>query len=172
MPSAPSPTLTDVMTELDLFGQLAPDERGLFAEHFETETFEAGSILVPQNDMPKAVLLIASGTVELTRRDAKGTRMLMRASPGDSICAMALIAGMPSLFTATALTPVTAYTLSVELIAAVMRIRPELASSLETQARRGSAWIRCETEAHEDVVTGRSDALLLRLRQFLQRLNA
>jgi len=172
LPSAPSPTLADVMAESDLFGQLAPDERGLFAEHFESETFGAGSILVAQNDMPKAVFLIASGTVELTRRDANGIRMLMRASPGDSICAMALIAGMPSLFAATALTPVTAYTLNVASIAAVMRIRPELAASLETQAKRGGAWIRCETEAHEDVVTGRSDMLLSRLRQFLQRLNA
>jgi small-conductance mechanosensitive channel/CRP-like cAMP-binding protein len=171
LPPAPCPALADVMAESDLFGRLAPDERGVFAEHFAAETYEAGATLVCQNEMPKAVFLIASGTVELTRQDASGTRMLMRASPGDSICAMAMIAGMPSLFTATALTPVSAYGLNVESIAAVMRIRPELNASLETQARRGSAWVRCETEAHEDIMIGRSDMLLTRLRQFLQRLN-
>jgi small-conductance mechanosensitive channel/CRP-like cAMP-binding protein len=168
---APCPTLADVMAESDLFGQLAPDERGLFAEHFAAGTYDGGNTLVCQNEMPKAVFLIAGGTVELTRQVAGQTRLLMRASPGDSICAMALIAGMPSLFTATALTPVSAYSLSTESIAAALRVRPELAASLETQARRGSTWIRCETETHEDVIGGRSDMLLSRLRQFLQRLN-
>jgi small-conductance mechanosensitive channel/CRP-like cAMP-binding protein len=172
LPPPPCPTLADVMAESDLFGQLAPDERGLFAEHFAAETYDAGKTLVCQNEMPKAAFLIAGGTVELTRQDADGTRVLMRASPGDSICAMALIAGMPSLFTATALTAVSAYSLSVESIAAVMRIRPELAASLEAQARRGSAWIRCESEAHDDVRSSQSDMLLTRLRQFLRRLNA
>ena len=172
LPPASCPTLADTMAESDLFGQLAADERGLFADHFADEVYEADDTLVCQTETPKAVLLIACGTVELTRQDATGTRLLMRASPGDSICAMALIAGMPSLFTATALTPVSVYSLSVESIAAVLRIRPELASSLEVQAKRGSAWIRCETEAHDDIMSDRSDVLLSRLRQFLQRLNA
>ena len=172
LPSASCPTLADVMAESDLFGQLAADERGLFAEHFAEEIYDSDDTLVAQDEMPKAVFLIARGTVELTRQDAAGTRLLMRASPGDSICAMALIAGMPSLFTATAVTPVSAYSLGVESIAAVLRIRPELASSLETQAKRGSAWIRCETEAHDDVMSGRSDVLLSRLRRFLRRLDA
>jgi CRP-like cAMP-binding protein len=122
--------------------------------------------------MPRAVFLISCGTVELTRQDAKGTRVLMRASPGDSICAIAMIAGMPSFFTATALTPVSAFGLNDESIAAVLRIRPELAASLEAQAKRGSAWVRCESEAHEDVISGQPDMLLTRLRQFLRRLNA
>jgi small-conductance mechanosensitive channel/CRP-like cAMP-binding protein len=171
LPAASCPALADIMAESDLFGQLAPDERGLFAEHFAAETYDAGGTLVQQNEMPRAVLLISGGTVELTRKDANGTRLLMRASPGDSICAMAIIAGMPSLFTATALTPVSAYSLDVESIAAALRVKPELAASLEAQARRGSAWIRCETEAHEDAIGVRSDMLLTRLRQFLRRLN-
>ncbi len=83
-----------------------------------------------------------------------------------------MITGMPALFTATALTPVTAYRLDKASIAAVMRVRPELHKSLEAQARRGSAWIRCETEAHLEVTAERSDVLLGRLRHFLQKLNA
>jgi CRP-like cAMP-binding protein len=128
-------------------------------------------MLVCQNDMPNAVFLIAGGTVELTRVAADRTRVLMRPSPGDSICAMAVISGMPSLFTAVALTPVLTYVLKVEAIAAALRSRPDLAAGLETQAKRGSAWIRCETEAHDDVTDERSDMLLSRLRQFLRRLN-
>ena len=59
-----------------------------------------------------------------------------------------MILGQTALFTATAMTPVTAYRLDKASIAAVMRIRPELSKSLEAQARRGNAWIRCETEAN------------------------
>ena len=101
-----------------------------------------------QNEPPEAIFLIASGTVDITRTDANGTRVLLRASPADSIAAMPMILGQTALFTATAMTPVTAYRLDQASIAAVMRIRPELSKSLEAQARRGSAWIRCETEAN------------------------
>jgi small-conductance mechanosensitive channel/CRP-like cAMP-binding protein len=170
-PRASCPTLADLMAESDLFGQLTEDERDLLGDHVVIETYDVGKMLVCQNDMPNAVFLIAGGTVELTRVAADRTRVLMRPSPGDSICAMALIAGMPSLFTAVALTPVLTYVLKVEAIAAALRSRPDLAASLETQAKRGSAWIRCETEAHDDVTDERSDMLLSRLRQFLRRLN-
>jgi small-conductance mechanosensitive channel/CRP-like cAMP-binding protein len=172
LPSAPVPTLADLMAESDMLGPLAPDERGLFAEHFEAVHFDTGDIIVQQNDQPDAVFLIARGTVDVTRTDAHGTRVLLRASPADTIGAMAMILSMPALFTATALTPVAAYRIDKVSIAAVMRIRPELSKSFEAQAQRGGAWIRCETEAQTDKNIGRPDMLLTRLRQFLHRLNA
>jgi small-conductance mechanosensitive channel/CRP-like cAMP-binding protein len=172
LPAATVPTLADLMAESDLLGPLAPDERGLFAEHFACVDCDAGQVLVQQGEAPEAVFLIAKGTIDVTRTDAHGTRVLLRASPADSIAAMPLIMGMPALFTATALTPVSAYRLDKESIAAVLRIRPDLSKSLERQARRGSAWIRCETEANIHATGARSDLLLTRLRQFLHRLNA
>lgn len=172
LPAAPAPSLADLMAESDLLGQLAPDERGLFAEHFAAMHFEAGEVLVQQGKAPEAIFLIATGTVDVTRRDADGTRVLLRASPADSIAAVPMIMGMPALFTAIAMTPVTTYCLDKASIAAVMRIRPDLSDSLEAQARRGSAWIRCETEANVEVTHERSEMLLGRLRAFLQKLNA
>jgi small-conductance mechanosensitive channel/CRP-like cAMP-binding protein len=171
LPTAPVPTLADLMAESDLLGALAPDERGVFAEHFEAANYETGEILVRQDEPPEAIFLIATGTVDVTRTDANGARVLLRASPADSIAAMPMIMGRTSLFTATAMTPVTAYRLDKDSIAAVMRIRPDLSKSLEAQARRGSAWIRCETEANLERTVDRSDVLLTRLRHFLQRLN-
>jgi CRP-like cAMP-binding protein len=84
---------------------------------------------------------------------------------------MALLTGVPSFYTATALTPVEAYRLDKASIAAVMRVRPDLSKSLETQAKRGYAWIRCEAPAHSDDNAERPDMLLTRVRQFLHRLN-
>jgi small-conductance mechanosensitive channel/CRP-like cAMP-binding protein len=171
LPAAPVPTLADLMAESDLLGPLAPDERGVFAEHFEAANYETGEILVQQDEPPEAIFLIATGTVAVTRTDENGTRVLLRASPADSIAAMPMIMGRTALFTATAMTPVTAYRLDKASIAAVMRTRPELSKSLEAQARRGSAWIRCETEANLERAADRSGVLLTRVRQFLQRLN-
>ena len=62
------PTLADLMAESDLLGPLAPDERGVFAEHFEAANYQTGEILVQQNEPPEAIFLIASGTVDVTRR--------------------------------------------------------------------------------------------------------
>ena len=75
--------------------------------------------------------------------------------------------------TATALTSVTAYSLSRTAIATVLRARPTLAGSLEAQAKRGQVWLRCEAAAHEqEEMMQKPDLLLARLRQFLHRLNA
>ncbi|HEY4043939.1 MAG TPA: hypothetical protein VGM32_19120 [Rhodopila sp.] len=71
----------------------------------------------------------------------------------------------------TALTPVQAYRLDKAAIAAVLRCSPGLAASLETQARRGQAWLRCEAAAHAGEQIEKPDMLLNRLRQFLRRLN-
>jgi small-conductance mechanosensitive channel/CRP-like cAMP-binding protein len=169
--SASIPTLSDLIAASDLLGPLAPDERGLFAEHFQLVRYDAGQVLIKQDELPDAVFLIASGTVDVTRDDVRGTHALLRSSPADTIGAVPMISGMPALFTATALTPVSAYRLDKDSIAAVMRVKPELSESLEAQALRGNAWIRCETEANMNVNTGRSD-MLARLRRFLHRLNA
>jgi hypothetical protein len=82
-----------------------------------------------------------------------------------------LIAGTESLVTSTALTPITAFKLDQAGIATVLRAEPELGSSLEAQARRGQAWLRCEAAAHEEDHMEKPDLLLARLRQFLRRLN-
>jgi len=169
--AAPVPTLADLMAASDFFGPLTPEERGLFTEHFVAISREQGETLLREGEMPDAVYLLAGGTIELTRGSGVGRRMVLRASPGDSVGMMALITGSPLSSTATTLTPVTATVLDKDAIAAVLRSRPGLASSLEAQARRGQAWLRCELDAHEHREIAKSDMMLDRLRGFLHRLN-
>jgi CRP-like cAMP-binding protein len=121
--------------------------------------------------VPDAVFLLTSGTVEMTIEEGGTTRVLLRASPGDSVGMIALITGGPSEVTATALTALEAYRLDKTGIAAALRERPELATSLEALAKRGLAWLRCEAPTHNDMQTERPEMLLSRLRQFLHRLN-
>jgi small-conductance mechanosensitive channel/CRP-like cAMP-binding protein len=171
---APLPaTIDDLLAESDMFGALAPEERGLFAEHFVPVGLEKGETLIREGEMPEAVFVLSGGTVEVARGEGNRRRVLLCASPGDSLGMIGLITGIASFVTATALTPVTAYRLDSTAIAAVLRIRPELKGSLEAQAKRGHAWLRCEAAAHEqEQMMQKPDMLLARLRQFLHRLNA
>ena len=170
-PSGSVPTLADLMAASELFGPLTPEERGQFAEHFVAISREEGETLLCEGEMPDAVYLLSGGTIELARGAGVGRRVVLRASPGDSVGMTALITGTPLSTTATALTPVTAYSLDKEAIAAVLRSRPGLASSLEGQAKRGQAWLRCEVEAHEQREIAKPDMMLDRLREFLHRIN-
>jgi small-conductance mechanosensitive channel/CRP-like cAMP-binding protein len=172
-PSASPPTLADLMAESDLFGSLAPDERGLLAEHFVLATRERGETLIRESEMPESVILLACGTLEVSQGHGKDKHVLFRASPGDGLGMIALLTGNPSSVTGTALTPLTFYGLNKDSITSVLRVRPGLADSLEAQARRGSAWLRCEAGMHEAAqMAAKPDMLLGGLRDFLRRLNA
>lgn len=171
LPSASVPTIAALVAESDLFGQLAPDEQALFAEHMVPVVHERGETLIREGEMPEALFLLAAGAVELARGEGDGKRVLLRASPGDSVGMIILLAGTASVVTATTLTPVSAYRLDTASIATVLRARPELATSLEAQAQRGRGWIRCEAAAHENEQLEKPDMLLGRLRQFLRRLD-
>lgn len=82
-PSVSVPTITGLMAESDLFGPLAPEERALLAEHFVAVVRERGETLMREGEVPETMFLLAAGTVELTRREGAGKRVLLRASPGD-----------------------------------------------------------------------------------------
>ncbi|HEY6431056.1 MAG TPA: mechanosensitive ion channel family protein [Acetobacteraceae bacterium] len=170
-PSASVPTLVELMAESELFGPLSADQRELLAEHFVAISLERGETLIREGEMPDALFLLAAGTVELTRGEGTGRRVLLRASPGESVGMISLITGVAWVATARALTPVAAYRLDKAGFATVLRSSPSLASSLEAQAQRGLAWLRCEAAAHEEDQMDKPDLLLARLRQFLRRLN-
>jgi len=172
LPSPPVPTIKDLLAESDMFGALAPEERGLFAEHFVPVRLEIGETLIREGEMPEAVFLLTGGTVEVARGEGNRRQVMLCASPGDTLGMIGLITGMASRVTATALTPVTACRLDKTAIASVLRIRPGLEGSLEVQAKRGHAWLYCEAAAHEqEQMMQKPDMLLARLRQFLHRLN-
>jgi hypothetical protein len=64
-----------------------------------------------------------------------------------------------------------AYRLDRPAIATLMRVKPELSQGLETQARRGTAWIRCESQTSAEKTDDHPELLLVRLQQFLHRLS-
>jgi small-conductance mechanosensitive channel/CRP-like cAMP-binding protein len=170
-PPVAVPTLTELLAESDLFGALTAEEQKVLEAQFVPASRRHGETLLCKGEVPDAVFLLTSGTVEMTIDSGGPTRVLLRASPGDSVGMIALIIGGPSEVTATALTALQAYRLDKTGIAAALRERPELGASLEALAKRGLAWLRCEATAHTDMQIERPEMLLTRLRQFLHRLS-
>lgn len=172
LPPVHVPTIAELITDSDVFGALGADERTLLADQFVAVARDTGDTLLRQGEMPDTLFLLASGTVELTRAEGATERVLLRASPGDSVGMISLITGAASVATATALTPVTAYSLDKTAIATIFRASPTLGDSLEAQAKRGLAWFRCEAAAHEDESLAKPEMLRARVLQFLRRLNS
>lgn len=175
LPSAGAPVLADVIAESDAFGALSPEERGLLAEHFVAVAREAGEALTREGEVPDDMFLLSGGTVEVSCGEGSQRQVLLHANPGDSVGMIGLITGTGSIATARALTQVTAWRLDKAAIATVLRIRPELAASLEAQAKRGATWLRCEAAPrdHAQMMSKpEPDLVFDRLRDFLHRLNA
>jgi small-conductance mechanosensitive channel/CRP-like cAMP-binding protein len=171
-PSALPPQLEDLLAESDLFGPLPAKERAVLAEYLTPVTRERGETLILEGQTPEALFLLAAGTAEMSQGDGDHKRVLLRASPGDSVGMIGLILGSASRVTATALTSVSAYCMSKSAFAAALQACPELEAHLEAQARRGLAWLQCEAGSHDEDEIKRPDMLLARLQAFLKRLDA
>ena len=171
-PAARIVTIEQLLAESDVFGGLMSVERSELSEHFERVMYEPGEALIREGEMPEALFLLATGTVEVTRGEGSSKRVLLRSSPGDSVGMAGFITGDASLITATPLTSVVAYSLNKAAIAEVIKARPSVATSLEMQAKRGQVWLRCEVMTHELNQMEQPDILIERLRRFLRRLNS
>ncbi len=165
------PTSADLLEKSDLFGVIASEKRTLLAKYLTEVWLDAGEVLIRQQDDPKALFIIASGTVEISVMTPVGSKVVHRMGPGGSIGAIGLIMDRPYAATATALTPVKAYCLSREAIATAIAARPDLAQELEDLARRGQAAIKRDATAQEvDRDIEPPDMFLGKMRSFLLKL--
>jgi small-conductance mechanosensitive channel/CRP-like cAMP-binding protein len=172
VPLVPIPTPAQLLEQSDLFGCIEPAQRDLLAGHFNTIWLQPGETLIQQGGAPDALYVIASGTAEITVAGPDGPRVVHRASPGESLGAIGLITGSNYGASATALTPVKAYRLDKDAIAAAIKAQPALAKGLEVLAQRGQAALRRDAAAHEDEKQGQSEMFLSRLRNLIHLLQS
>lgn len=169
-PSAASEPLTlrQVLSQSDLFGSIAPPQRDHLADHFTTVRLEVGDVLLHSGEVPTALYVIASGTAEISRDGTVFTRL----SPGETLGATGLIHGDPIQATAVAATPMLAYRLDRDGIAAALATDPELSTGLESLVERGLAAMRRDVTASGDSQRAELGLFLTKLRSFLQLLAA
>jgi CRP-like cAMP-binding protein len=171
-PPVPATTITDLLERSDMFGTLPPEERGLLAQHFVATAVDIGDKLIGQGEMPKALFLIVSGTVEVTREEGGTRHILARLGPGESLGLVGLFTGQPHPATGLALTGVEAFCLDQASVAMALKVCPNMAVGLEALARRREKALAQENTLHESEQNKHDDAFLLRIRQALHRLAA
>jgi small-conductance mechanosensitive channel len=167
---APSPA--DLLEQSDLFGAIEAAQRSLLASHLKPIWLTTGETLIREGGEPDALYVIASGAIEITVTGPTGPRVVHRMKPGESLGAIGLITGSKYAATATALTPVRAYRLDKDAIAAAIKVQPELAKGLEALAQRGQEALSQDAAAHEKDRHGKPDLLLSRLRNFIHVLQS
>ena len=167
---APSPA--DLLEQSDLFGAIEGAQRSLLASHLKPLWLKTGETLIREGGEPDALYVVASGAIEITVTGPSGPRVVHRMRPGESLGAVGLITGSNYAATATALTPVRAYRLDKDAIAAAIKVQPELAKGLEALAQRGQAALSQDAAAHEKDRQEQPDLLLSRLRNFIHVLQS
>ena len=162
------PMIRDLLDQSEIFGVLSPEEREALAKQFAKVSFDAGQVLVKEGAPPSHLYMLASGTTEI---DHDGRALsIRRLGPGEAFGLIALILDEPYAVSVKALTPLSAYCLTKEGIAAAIKEHPEMMTGLEALARRGQEILERELAPHEETEIKTPEMFLSRLRQFLSRL--
>lgn len=91
------------LASLELFSELTNGEMGELVHALHARTYRPGEIVFVEGDIGRALFILESGAVELTRRDADGKPVsLYTLKPGEFFGEMALLESLPRSATATA----------------------------------------------------------------------
>ena len=63
----------EILAESPLFDNLLPNELSMLAEVFSVRDYEGGQVLFNEGDVGDAMYVIAQGSVEILRKNAKGS---------------------------------------------------------------------------------------------------
>lgn len=133
---------------LDLFSELKGGELGELAHALHARTYRAGEVVFVEGDIGRALFILESGKVELTRRSADGSPVLLYTlKPGEFFGEMALLESLPRSATATAAEPTRLHLLYKTKLDALLHAQPRigvtimghLARLLSARLRRASA---------------------------------
>ncbi|MEK7383855.1 MAG: cyclic nucleotide-binding domain-containing protein [Elusimicrobiota bacterium] len=91
------------LRSLEIFQDLNNGELGRMVQVLHARTYRPGEVIFVEGDIGRALFILESGKVELTRRASSGeTRTLYTVKPGEWFGEMALLESLPRSATATA----------------------------------------------------------------------
>ncbi|MBI3552104.1 MAG: cyclic nucleotide-binding domain-containing protein [Elusimicrobia bacterium] len=92
------------LKSLDLFKDLTSREIGLLAQALHSRTYHAGETLFLEGDIGRALFILESGKVELSRREEQTgkSRLIYTIEPGEFFGEMALLEQLPRTASAVA----------------------------------------------------------------------
>lgn len=143
------------LRSLVLFKDLRDRELGYLAQSLHSRTYHAGEVLFVEGDIGRALFILESGKVELTRAGEDGKpRHVYTAQPGDFFGEMALLEQLPRTASATAEERSHLYLLYRSKLDSLLTRHPRIGASilahlaqlLSARLRRASA--RADQAAH------------------------
>ena len=145
------------LRSLDIFQDLNNGELGRTVQILHARTYRPGEVVFVEGDIGRALFILESGKVELTRRGPGGeTRTLYTMKPGEWFGEMALLESLPRSATATATETSRLHLLYRTKLEALLQSEPRigvtimghLARLLSTRLRRATGELTASTAAH------------------------
>ncbi|MDL2401835.1 mechanosensitive ion channel family protein [Rhizobium mayense] len=132
-----------LLNNVPLFSSLTEDEKEHLASHMQRRTYPKDAIIVEQDSRLRALTIVRSGVVSVTRREAQRQIELTRLAPGDYFGEGGLLMGAVEVGTVQALTFVVTYEIGEACLAPLLHDRPSMADELGTIMSK-----RIEAERH------------------------
>jgi CRP-like cAMP-binding protein len=119
------------LQSLEIFSDLKGRELGVMAQALHARTYRAGEIVFVEGDIGRALFVLESGKIDLTRRDAAGKPVLLYTlKPGEFFGEMALLESLPRSATATATEPSRLHLLYRTKLDALLHSEPRIGISI------------------------------------------
>jgi protein lysine acetyltransferase len=123
------------LAELDVLAGCRRSELASAATLLTPLVIPAGHTLLHENTIGREFLIIADGTLEVTRRSGDSTQLLGIVGAGDVVGEMALLDHTPRSATVTTITPTTVYAGNVKEFFALLRTVPSAGERIVAMAR-------------------------------------
>jgi len=129
---------------LDLFADLKGAELGTLAQALHARTYRPGEVVFVQGDIGRALFILETGKVELTREGADGKPVVLYTlKPGEFFGEMALLESLPRSATATAVETSRLHLLYRTKLDVILHANPRIGVAIMTHfARLLSARLR------------------------------
>jgi CRP-like cAMP-binding protein len=135
-----------------LLREVPAAERAALADAFETREYADGEVLFAQGSESAGLFLVASGRVEVRRRQDDGTDLVVGGiDPGACVGEISLVLRRPTSATVVAIEPTVALVLAPEHFMGIVRQHPALLASLyELAVAREEELIQVTAQAAEE----------------------
>lgn len=129
---------------LELFADLDGGELGTLAQSLHARNYRSGEVVFVEGDIGRALFILESGKVELTRKGADDKPVLLYTlKPGEFFGEMALLESLPRSATATAVEPARMHLLYRTKLDALLHSHPRIGVAIMSHfARLLSARLR------------------------------
>ena len=125
------------LRSVPLFQELSRRELGLLAQSLHSRTYQEGEVLFLEGDIGRALFILESGSVELTRRDPSGEpRKIFTVMPGDFFGEMALLEQLPRNASATAVERSQLHLLYRTKLEAILSSNPRIGATVMAHMAR------------------------------------